>query len=54
MAAKASEDGRDDSTDDPLAADRDHAGEDAAQLSVPGRTGNSRRFPPVDSSAAPR
>ncbi len=55
MAAKATEDGRDDSTDDPLAvgcADRDHAGEDAAQVSVPGRTGNSRRFPPVDSAAA--
>ena len=57
MAAKASEDGRDDSTDDPLAADcadRDHAGEDAAQVSVPGTTGNSRRFPPVDSAAAPQ
>ena len=57
MAAKTSEDGRDDSTDDPLAADcadRDHAGEDAAQVSVPGRTGNSRRFPPVDSAAAPQ
>jgi hypothetical protein len=55
MAAKASEDGRDDSIDDPLAADcadRDHAGEDAAQVSVPGTTGNSRRFPPVDSAAA--
>jgi hypothetical protein len=57
MAARTSEDGRDDSTDDPLAADcadRDHAGEDAAQVSVPGRTGISRRFPPVDSAAAPQ
>lgn len=56
MAAKTSQDGRDDSTDDPLAvgcADRDHAGQDAAQVSVPGTTGNSRRFPPVDSAAAP-
>jgi hypothetical protein len=57
MAAKTSEDGRDDSTDDPLAADcadRDQAGQDAAQVSVPGRTGNSRRFPPVDKAAAPQ
>ena len=57
MAAKTSQDGRDDSTDDPLAAncaDRDHAGEDAAQVSVPGTTGNSRRFPPVDPAAAPQ
>src|SRR4051812_50185593 len=56
MAAKTSEDGRDDSTDDPLAAggaDRDPAGQDAALVSVPGTTGNSRRFPPVDSAAAP-
>ena len=56
MAAKTSEDGRDGSIDDPLAADcadRDHAGQDAAQVSVPGTTGNSRRFPPVDSVAAP-
>ena len=56
MAATTSGDGRDDSTDDPLAADcadRDHAGQDAAQVSVPGTTGNSRRFPPVDSAAAP-
>ena len=56
MAAKTSQDGRDDSTDDPLAAgcaDRDHAGQDAAQVSVPGTTGNFRRFPPVDSAAAP-
>jgi hypothetical protein len=56
MAAKTSQDGRDDSTDDPLAAgcaDRDHAGQDAAQVSVPGTTGNSRRFPPVDSAAVP-
>jgi hypothetical protein len=56
MAAKTSEDGRDDSTDDPLAAggaDRDPAGQDAALVSVPGTTGNSRRFLPVDSAAAP-
>ena len=55
MAARTSGDGRDDSTDDPLAAgcaDRDHAGQDAAQVSVPGATGNSRRFPPVDTAAA--
>jgi hypothetical protein len=57
MAASTSEDGRDDSTDGLLAADcagRDHAGEDAAQMSVPGTTGNSRRFPPVDPATAPR
>jgi hypothetical protein len=57
MAAKTSQDGRDDSTDNPLAADcadRDHAGQDAAQVSVPGTTVNSRRFPPVDSAAAPQ
>jgi hypothetical protein len=57
MAAKTAEDGRDDSTDDPLAADcadRNHAGEDAAQVSVPGSTGNSPRFPPVDPAAASR
>ena len=57
MAAKTSQDGRDDSIDDPLAADctdRDQAGQDAAQVSVPGTTGNARRFPPVDSAAAPR
>ena len=56
MAAKTSQDGRDDSIDDPLAAecaDRGHAGEDAAQVSVPGTTGNFRRFPPADSAAAP-
>jgi hypothetical protein len=55
MAARTSEDGRDDSTGDPLAADcadRDHAGQDAAQVSVPGRTGTSRRFLPVDPAAA--
>ena len=55
MAARTSEDGRDDSTGHPLAADcadRDHAGDDAAQVSVPGRTRNSRRFPPVDPAAA--
>jgi hypothetical protein len=57
MTARASEDGRDDRTDDPLAADcadGDHAGRDAAQLSVPGTTRNSRRLPPVDLAAAPR
>ena len=57
MTASTSEDGRDDSTDDLLAADcagRDHAGEDAAQVSGPGTTGNSRRFPPVDPATAPR
>jgi hypothetical protein len=57
MAARTSEDGRDDSTGDPLAvgcADRDHAGQDAAQVSDPGRTGTSRRFPPVDPAAASR
>jgi hypothetical protein len=57
MAANTAEDGRDDSTDDPLAAscaDREHAGEDAAQVSVPGTTVKSRRFPPVDSAAAPQ
>jgi hypothetical protein len=56
MAAKTSEDARDDGTDDPLAADcagRDHAGQDAALVSVSGTTGNSRRFPPVDPAAAP-
>jgi len=57
MAASTSEDGRDDSADDLLAADyagRDHAGEDAARVSVPGTTGTSRRFPPVDPATAPR
>ena len=42
MAARTSEDGRDDGTGDPLAAGRagrDHAGEDAAQLSAPARPG---------------
>ena len=57
MAAKTPEDGRDDRTDDPLAsgcADRDHAGQDAAQVSVPGTTGSPRWFPPVDPAAAPQ
>jgi hypothetical protein len=57
MAATIAQDGRDDSTDDPLAADgadRDQAGQDAAQVSVPGTTGDPRRFPPVDPAAASR
>jgi len=57
MAATTSDDGRADGTDDPLAADRadrGHAGEDAAQVSVPGTTGIPRRFPSVDPAAAPR
>ena len=57
MAPETSQDGRGDSTDDPLVADRadrDHAGEDAAQVSVPGPAGISRRFGPVDPAAAPR
>ena len=57
MVPKTSQDGRGDSTDDPLAADRadrDHAGADAAQVSVPGPTGISRRFGPVDPAAAPQ
>jgi hypothetical protein len=57
MTVKTSEDRPDNSTDDPLAvgcADRDHAGEDAAQVRVSGTTGKSRRFPPVDPAAAPR
>jgi hypothetical protein len=57
MAVKTAEDGRHDGPDDPLAADcadRDHAGEDAAQVSVPGATGISRRFPPVNPAAAPQ
>jgi hypothetical protein len=57
MAAKTSRDGRGDNTDDPLAADcpdRDHAGQDAAQVSIPGTTGISRRFGPVDPAAAPQ
>lgn len=57
MTAETAEDGRDDSTDDQLAADcadRDHAGEDAAQVSVSSTTGNSRRFPPVNPAAAPQ
>ena len=57
MAAKTSEDGRADGTDDPQAADRadrGHAGEDAAQVSVPGTTGLSGRFGPVDPAAAPQ
>ena len=57
MAPETSQDGRGDSTDDPLVADcadRDHAGEDAAQVSVPGPAGISRRFGPVDPAAAPQ
>ena len=57
MAARTSEDGRDDGTGDPLApgrAGRDHAGEDAAQLSAAGTTGNPRRFRPADPAAAPQ
>jgi hypothetical protein len=57
MAARTSEDDRDDSTDDLVAADcadRDRAGQDAAQVSAAGRTGISRRFPPVNPAAAPR
>jgi len=57
MAAETSQHGRADGTDDPLAADRadrGHAGEDAAQVSVPGTTGLSGRFGPVDPAAAPQ
>lgn len=57
MAVKTSEDGRDDSTDDLLTAgcaDHDDAGQDAAQVSVPGTAGNSRRFLPVEPAAAPQ
>ena len=67
MADRTSGEGRDDGADDPLAADRaghdraghdragrDQAGEDATAVSVPGTTGNSRRFPPADPAAAPR
>jgi hypothetical protein len=57
MAAKASPDDRGDSTDDLPATDRayrDHAGGDVTQVSVPGTTGISRRFGPVDPAAAPR
>ena len=57
MAAETSRDGRAGGTDDPLAADcadRGHAGQDAAQVSVPGTTGLSRRSGPVDPAAAPR
>jgi hypothetical protein len=56
MAAKTSQDGHAEGTDDPLAADcadRGHAGEDAAQVGVPGTTGISRRFGSVDPAAAP-
>jgi hypothetical protein len=56
MAASTAQDGRDDGTDDPLAAgypDRDHAGQEGAQVSVPGTTGISRRFPAVNPAAAP-
>src|SRR5437870_1786429 len=57
MAVSTAEDGRDDGTDDPLAADypgRDHAGQEGAQVSVPGTTGISRRFPAVNPAAAPQ
>lgn len=57
MAGRTSEDGRDDRTDDLLAAGRaghDRAREDAAEASVPGAAGNSRRFPPADPAAASR
>jgi hypothetical protein len=57
MAVSTAGDDRDDGTDDPLAAgcaDRDHAGEEGAQASVPGTTGISRRFPPVNPAAASR
>ena len=57
MAARTSEEGRDGSTDDALAAGRaggDHAGEDATQVNAAGTTGNPRRFPPVDPAAAPQ
>ena len=56
MAAKTSKDGRDDSADGPLAADcadLDRAGEDVAQVSVPGTAGNIRGSP-ADSAAAPQ
>ena len=56
MAASTAQDSRDDGTDDPLAAgyaDRDHAGEEGAQVSVPGPTAISRRFPPADPATAP-
>jgi hypothetical protein len=57
MAATTAEDSRGDCTGDPLAAgyaDRDHAGEEGAQLSVPGTTKVSRRLPPVNPAAAPQ
>jgi hypothetical protein len=57
MAASSAQDSRHDGTDDPLAAgyaDRDHAGEEGAQVSAPGTTAISRRFPPVNPAAAPQ
>ncbi len=57
MVVNTAEDGRDDGTDDPLAAgypDRDHAGQEDAQVSVPSTTGISRRFPAVNPAAAPQ
>ena len=57
MAASTAQDSRDDGTDDPLAAshaDRDHAGQEDAQVSVPGPTAISRRFPPVNPAGAPQ
>ena len=57
MAANPAQDSRDGGTDDPLAAgyaDRDHAGEEGAQVSVPGTAAVSRRFPPVNPAAAPQ
>jgi hypothetical protein len=57
MAASSAQDSRHDGTDDPLAAgyaDRDHAGQEGAQVSVPGPAAMSRRFPPVNPAAAPQ
>jgi hypothetical protein len=57
MAASSAQDSRHDGTDDPLVtgyADRDYAGQEGAQVSVPGPTAISRRFPPVNPAAAPQ
>jgi hypothetical protein len=57
VAASTARDSRDDGTDDPLAAGdagRDPAGQEDAQVSVPGTTAISRRFPPVNPAAAPQ
>lgn len=57
MAASGAQDSRHDATDDPLVAgyaDRDHAGEEGAQVSVPGPTAISRWSPPVNPAAAPQ